>query len=1279
MPPKKKLKVEQTIHSDFIQALSSHKPATLTSDRLSSDLLSRAYGLAPPQKGSSGLESFNRRCGNRWKDAKDSLKEDEVSKKDGEGKAKADGGEEVEVIVIDSADEDDKPSVSKGKGKGKGKAQEEDLKPKPCSHQECDRNPLCLNWLGQEKWETDKSALKDFRKASGLTYDPQQDREEGIPVGLQNLGATCYANSFLQVWYRDTRFRNGVYSCLPSSNGDVQDQPVFQLQVLFAALQTSIQSVYDPTPLIASLKLDTSEQQDAQEFSKLFLQVLDREFKAQGTRAEAEGGNGSVARLVEEMFEGKMTYTTRCEDCKTKSGRESSFLELEVNLTNNCKLEDRIKESLTSEKLFGDNQYFCEPCDALRDAFRLTRLASLPPVLHFSLIRFAWNPKDFTRFKSQHAITYPLQLDMGQFLPDDPTTGKKIEMWYDLKGVLMHKGTSAHSGHYVAQVRDESLGKWFLFDDETVTLIDDLNAPTIHDEDGDPVRGKKRPATGFTRDKDGSILPKSKDAYMLVYIRREDASSGASTSSNSPPASSAVPIPPPLARAEVEKIDEKYRKEVEEFKTKSAGIEDEFGKAREWKRSVYRVWEVEDEDEEASMVDKNSLRAWILDGLKKPKTKKQLKEEEEAKKAAAAASGDVQIVEATSKTAAPASIAADVDIADGTKSELVVPDSTPPSPGASTSVNQKPDYDDNSMDDNLPDPSTVFVKPSSPSLTSEPIKVIDNTAIICEHGMLNPKKAESMKRVSQMGVMALRDVGLTVEPEFMIPRSFCRQCVAGIAADYLYEQKHPLDVEHFEEAEKSGVRRQFISREWMKDWRKKTPKMHEAGRLTDPSPGDEPYLGDVECEHGGLQPNPKRRTTITSAAVKVLQKIFVGWSPTSGDSCKICEGVHEQDAASAADLKQVQGKERKRLKCIEDQHQSRLIGSRLPLSSDDEAHFAVSKDWCRSWVAWSKPGNHGFKARPKSIDNSQFLCRHGLLCLNLTREAESPKNIEVVPKQAWDYLIRAYDADPPIRIWQEVHLPSPSSAPEVCESCLAERMKTFDTAELAIKTLSADDFDNDGNRRAASPVDENPKAPPTAHGSLTTYGSRSSSRIKNKSGVAFRKELRFIQMAKDDLVKDLKVKIEEETKIPVIAQRLFFNFQELQDSSISVAELGLANGDTLEVHGVDTDNIDIDQLQDVAPRRKGKRGRSEGFGGTGLLGWGDFVDSTPENGIEAEENGPKGSSNGANGNGHASSSGSSTVAAMMEDEDGRITCQACTFSNAPGMTNCEICDTALSG
>lgn len=134
----------------------------------------------------------------------------------------------------------------------------------------------------------------------------------------------------------------------------LQASPLFQLQVLFAFLDKSTQSVYDPAPFVKSLRLNTTEQQDAQEFSKLFLDLLSREFKKQvGTTND---GKQPIANLLADQFEGTTTYGTKCTQCKYKSERADSFNELELTLTRGCKLEDRIAALLESERLEGENQ-----------------------------------------------------------------------------------------------------------------------------------------------------------------------------------------------------------------------------------------------------------------------------------------------------------------------------------------------------------------------------------------------------------------------------------------------------------------------------------------------------------------------------------------------------------------------------------------------------------------------------------------------------------------------------------------------------------------------------------------------------------------------------------------------------------------------------------------------------------------------------------------------------------------------------------------------------------
>lgn len=60
------------------------------------------------------------------------------------------------------------------------------------------------------------------------------------------------------------------------------------------------------------------------------------------------------------------------------------------------------------------------------------------------------------RKKSKQVISFPPVIDMNEYIGDRTQSEHVDELLslYELRGVLLHKGASAHHGHYEAQVYD---------------------------------------------------------------------------------------------------------------------------------------------------------------------------------------------------------------------------------------------------------------------------------------------------------------------------------------------------------------------------------------------------------------------------------------------------------------------------------------------------------------------------------------------------------------------------------------------------------------------------------------------------------------------------------------------------------------------------------------------------------------------------------------------------------------------------------------------------------
>ncbi|KAJ1445669.1 hypothetical protein M885DRAFT_453343, partial [Pelagophyceae sp. CCMP2097] len=304
----------------------------------------------------------------------------------------------------------------------------------------CRGNPLCCFGVGEQaKGNVVWGGPKELQNALGP--DPSLASRAAAtatapapPVGIRNIGATCYLASLLQVLFMNVAFRGHLYSLPPGTAADV----VSALQNIFSA------GLESRSMGIRRLNVEHVGQQDPQEFGKLFMDCIE---------------TCVAANFVDKLFRGSQEYTTTCSVCKTQSKREEKFAELEVAVAGNKSVQACCDAHFVPEVLQGDNQYLCEKCGHKVDATRQLAISRAPPVLSVQLLRYVYDRATQDKKKLRDGIVTDATLKVYE-------DGEAVD--YDLVAVVLHKGETAHGGHYVAQALEWAQRRWFQFDDETV-------------------------------------------------------------------------------------------------------------------------------------------------------------------------------------------------------------------------------------------------------------------------------------------------------------------------------------------------------------------------------------------------------------------------------------------------------------------------------------------------------------------------------------------------------------------------------------------------------------------------------------------------------------------------------------------------------------------------------------------------------------------------------------------------------------------------------------------
>lgn len=170
---------------------------------------------------------------------------------------------------------------------------------------------------------------------------------------------------------------------------------------------------------------------------------------------------------VHQLFEGVLTNETKCLTCETVTQRDESFLDLSIDIEQNTSLTACLRQFSASEMLCQKNKFSCDQCCSLQEAEKRMKIKKLPNVLALHLKRFKYQEELQRYIKLTYRVVFPFELRLFNTTDDIQNPDRLYELW----AIVVHIGTGPHHGHYVTILK--SSGRWLLFDDNVVTLIEE--------------------------------------------------------------------------------------------------------------------------------------------------------------------------------------------------------------------------------------------------------------------------------------------------------------------------------------------------------------------------------------------------------------------------------------------------------------------------------------------------------------------------------------------------------------------------------------------------------------------------------------------------------------------------------------------------------------------------------------------------------------------------------------------------------------------------------------
>ncbi|KAL7218471.1 hypothetical protein ACSBR2_011686 [Camellia fascicularis] len=302
-------------------------------------------------------------------------------------------------------------------------------------------------------------------------------RKSGPPLGLKNLGNSCYLNSVLQCLTYTPPLASFCLNSLHSSSCDsalaeIRECPFCILEKRIARSLSVDLTLDTPAKMNSCLRIFAEHfrfgrQEDAHEFLRYVIDACHNTcLRLKKLQQRRKGGGGDEGfgggTVVKEIFGGALQSQVKCLNCGAESNKVDEIMDISLDVLHSTSLKESMQKFFQAEVLDGNNKYKCENCKKLVAARKQMSLLQAPNVLVIQLKRF----EGVFGGKIDKAIAFEEVLVLSSYMCK---ASQDTHVEYKLFGTIVHSGFSPDSGHYYAYIKD-AMGRWYCCNDSYVKL-----------------------------------------------------------------------------------------------------------------------------------------------------------------------------------------------------------------------------------------------------------------------------------------------------------------------------------------------------------------------------------------------------------------------------------------------------------------------------------------------------------------------------------------------------------------------------------------------------------------------------------------------------------------------------------------------------------------------------------------------------------------------------------------------------------------------------------------